>query len=231
MPKEFISELEKIIPAIELDFPSSIAFGPYKKIMPSESIQHPAKFNVYLVEFLIKNFTREGEIVLDCMAGTGILGVIAALHGRNAIQVELERRFYDWMEKARENVEKLPTLSKKGWIVNICGDARKLSELLSQIQPSTIITSPPYLRSAEPGAGVNMQREGDVRIGCSTIGRMVTHPNAIDNTREYGSIDAVITSPPFAGTSGGKGEKSRKPINERYPGLFERCIGGNKGGT
>lgn len=47
---------------------------------------------------------------------------------------------------------------------------------------------------------------------------------------KHGQIDAIVTSPPFAGTSGGKGKKSRTPINARYPGLFERCIGGNKGG-
>jgi hypothetical protein len=38
---------------------------------------------------------------------------------------------------------------------------------------------------------VNRQREGDVRIGCSTVGRTVEHPDAIDNVRDYGSIEAL----------------------------------------
>jgi len=60
--------------------------------------------------------------------------------------VEIEEKFYKWMEKARENAEKATTLTQKGWIKNICGDARKLSELLSQVD--AVITSPPYSDSA-----------------------------------------------------------------------------------
>jgi DNA modification methylase len=276
---EFRSELENIMTAEELNFDPTPALGKYKSVMPPESVAHPAKFNTNLVEFLILKYTKTGDVILDPMAGTGVLGVIASLHGRNAIQVELEKRFYELMEKARENVEKYPSLTSKGWIVNILGDARRLSELIkagydpkdflggrarnavlrhydevdavitsppysealsekagggskknvlgvgmtsdgkkqgqgAPIPYSTsednignlphgsidaVITSPPYLRSAESGAGVNRQREGDVKIGCSTVNRTVTHPDAIDNAKEYGSIDAVITSPPYEG--------------------------------
>jgi DNA modification methylase len=251
---EFVSEIEKIMKAIELNFPPSPAFGHYKDLMPKEAVSHPAKANVYLLEFLIKNLTKEGDVILDPMAGTGSTGVIAALHNRNAIQVEIEKKFYEFMEKARENVEKMNTLLPKGWIRNILGDSRYLSELLKSADviitsppysntdivkknseefwekakelgkrwgskpPSgteekqysspnnianlpyidTIITSPPYLKSAEKGAGINKQREKDVKIGCSTIGRLVDNPNAIDNTKEYGNIDVILTSPPYA---------------------------------
>jgi DNA modification methylase len=197
MPKEFVSELEKIMPAEELDFEPTIGFGRWAKFFPKEAVAHPAKANLNLINFLIEKFTKPGSIVLDPMAGTYSTCVLAALSGRIGIGVDIEDKFYQWGLKAKEIVEKTSTLTAKGEIIVLKGDARKLSELLSKIQPSTIITSPPYLRSAESGAGVNMQREGDVRIGCSTVGRMVTHPDAIDNTREYGSIDAVITSPPY----------------------------------
>jgi len=197
MPQEFVSELEKIMPAEELDFEPTIGFGRWAKFFPKEAVAHPAKANLNLINFLIEKFTKPGSIVLDPMAGTYSTCVLAALSGRIGIGVDIEDKFYQWGLKAKEIVEKTSTLTAKGEMIVLKGDARKLSELLSQIQPSTIITSPPYLRSAESGAGVNMQREGDVRIGCSTVGRMVTHPDAIDNTREYGSIDAVITSPPY----------------------------------
>jgi len=78
---EFKSKLEDLMPAEELFFPASPGFGKYKSIMPPESVAHPAKFNVHLVEFLIDKYTKPGNIVLDPMAGTGILGVIAALRG------------------------------------------------------------------------------------------------------------------------------------------------------
>jgi DNA modification methylase len=83
-----------------------------------------------------------------------------------------------------------------------------------------VITSPPYLKSAESGAGVNRQREGDVRIGCSTIGRTVEHPDAIDNVRDYGSIDAVITSPPYEGSLEGTSRHTKGGIPSRDP-----CLG------
>ena len=209
MGEEFKSQLEKIMPAKELLFNSTPAFGKYKGIMPREAIAHPAKFNTNLVEFLIKKFTKEGDIVLDPMAGTGSLGVIAALHGRNAIQVELEFKFFDWMEKARRNVEKLPTLTPKGWIVNICGDARELSKLLGR-QADAVITSPPYAeakgkvhspegerkrleiarqRGVSPDKVSFLDYPGE--WGCSKS------PQNIENL-PLGSIDVVITSPPYA---------------------------------
>jgi DNA modification methylase len=249
---EFVSRLEEVLRAEELDFEPTPSFGRYRALMPPESVAHPAKFNTNLVEFLILNHTRPNEVVLDPMAGTGVLGVVASLHGRNAVQVELERKFYEWMERARENVERHPSLSPKGWIRNILGDARQLSALLGRADVAitsppyegsylgggdverrrerlvergydpqnylggkarnmvlrhydevvdAVITSPPYLKCAEHGAGINRQRRGDVRIGCSTLGRTVESSEAIDNTKEYGTIDVVITSPPYSSSA------------------------------
>ena len=147
---EFRSKIENIVPVRELFFPSTPAFGKYNFIMPEDSVAHPAKFNTNLVEFLIETYTKEGDVILDPMAGTGIMGVIASLKGRNAVQVELESRFFEWMEKARENVEKTQTITPKGWIKNIHGDARRLSELITTID--ICITSPPYESSFEGGS-------------------------------------------------------------------------------
>ena len=45
------------------------------------------------------------------------------------------------------------------------------------------------------------------------------------------SADAIVTSPPWAGTTGGKGEATRNnPIFNGDPGLFERHLGGMVGG-
>ncbi|MEM2294156.1 MAG: DNA methyltransferase [Thermoproteota archaeon] len=145
-----------------------------------------------------------------------------------------------WMERARENVEKHQMLTQKGWIKNICGDARELSRLLSDevshiitsppygetcldggdperrlarllesgYDPKdflggrarnavlkhydAVITSPPYLKTAHKGAGINRRRPRDVKIGCYTIGRTVTSPDAIDNLPKYGNITHVL---------------------------------------
>jgi len=194
---EFRSRLEDLMPAEELVFPASPGFGKYRSIMPPESIAHPAKFNVYLVEFLIDKYTKPGDIVLDPMAGTGILGVIAALRGRNAVQVEIESHFYAWMEKARQNVEKIPVLGRKGKIINILGDARRLSELLKQVD--AIVTSPPYGNTYRGGGDPAKRAERLIRAGHDPrefLGG--TARNAV--LRHYDEVNAVITSPPYAET-------------------------------
>jgi DNA modification methylase len=206
------------MPAEELLFEPTPAFGEYKPFL-EHATTHPAKMNTKLIEFLVESWTKPHETVLDPMAGTGSLGVIAALHGRNAVQVELEKRFYDWMEKARENVEKTPSLAAKGWIRNINGDARHLSELLSKADIA--ITSPPYSNIAKSKEGAisphmqglisklsgipvkefahNVEKLKEaVKIAQAKIPfKYSDNPGNIGNL-PHGDISAVITSPPYS---------------------------------
>lgn len=229
-PEEFRSRLEEIMPAEELLFDPTPAFGKYKAIMPEEAVQHPAKFNTNLVEFLIKKYTKHGDVVLDPMAGSGVLGVIAALHGRHAIQVEIEEKFFSWMEKARENVEKIPSLTPKGKIVNICGDARRLSELLSRVDIDAIITSPPY--SSQWGVAdknrpkATFEREKRYRENHPELkGKRPPLPGAYSDSMEnignlpLGNIDVIITSPPYADVKKG-GEADEDKMAERWDKAF-----------
>jgi DNA modification methylase len=114
--------------------------------------------------------------------------VLASLHNRNAILVELEKKFVDWMYQAKEKVETMPTLAPKGEIRVIKGDSRKLSELLKNGQTDTIITSPPYTNSAAENLNVSRYRKG---------GKF-----AEEKLEEVGTI---ITSPPYAEANRGGG--------------------------
>jgi DNA modification methylase len=214
---EFRSRLEEVMAAEELVFPPTLGFGDYKPYL-DHALAHPAKANTKLLEFLILNFTNEGDIVLDPMAGSGSTGVVAALHGRNAIQVDIEPRFYEWMEVAREKVERTITLAPKGWIKNILGDARRLSELLDQAD--VIITSPPYA-DAKRGGEADVEamverwdktfREAGEKWNSwgrtwATPGRARSlqalgsgYSNSPDNIGNlpFGNVDIIITSPPF----------------------------------
>ena len=200
--KEFHSKLEDLMSAKELLFPPTPGFGSYRNVMPEEAVAHPAKMNTKLLEFLIEKFTKPGDVVLDPMAGTGSTGVVAALHGRNAVCVELEEKFYKWMEKARENVEKHPTLTPKGKIVNICGDARKLSELLSQAD--ICITSPPYSNSVKSGEGPLAVKAPHATRGDLMLTNYGESEDQIGNL-PHGDIDAIITSPPYKTEMRGSG--------------------------
>ncbi|MEM1986187.1 MAG: DNA methyltransferase [Nitrososphaeria archaeon] len=202
--KIFISKLEELIPAEELLFDPTPAFGDYKPFL-EHAIPHPAKANTRLLEFLIENFTRRGETILDPMAGSGSTGVVAALHGRNAIQIELEKKFFEWMEEARCRVENTPTLAPKGKIINILGDARHLSELLNQ-NIDYCLTSPPYSES------LTKKRKGYTIIRGLERSREMPQDTRDDNIANlpHGEISAIITSLPCGDTnlSGGDPETS-----------------------
>jgi DNA modification methylase len=200
---EFRSRLEDYMHAVELNFPSTPAFGDYKPFL-DHAVAHPAKANMKLLEYLILNYTKPGDVILDPMAGSGSTGVVAALHGRNAIQIDIEEKFYKWMEMARLKVEKHPTLLPKGWIRNICGDARKLSELLSQVD--ICITSPPYLTD-----NVKLNSEEFWRKVHEVGGRWGSKPPAGTEEKQMksegnianlplGPVDAILTSPPYSNT-------------------------------
>jgi tRNA G10 N-methylase Trm11 len=114
------------------------------------------------------------------------------------------------MERARQNVEKISTLGRKGWIVNILGDARKLTALLSQ-NVNTIITSPPYADSLThehdelKETKLVLRKSGENKGKPIALGRSQVHTiystssNNIGNL-PLGNIDTIITSPPYAET-------------------------------
>ena len=215
--KIFISKLEEIKQAQELDFPPTPGFGKYKPLFPEKAVEHPAKMNIHLLEFLIERYTREGDVVLDPLAGTGNTGILASLHNRNAILVELEKKFVDWIIQAKEKVQTLPILAPKGEIKVMRGDSRKLSELLSNGQVNTVITSPPYAESKpfedtefmkriakdqseklKKGEikGHYMTEEARKRAFEKAKGGKYEDRNNIGNL-SLGNIDAIITSPPY----------------------------------
>jgi hypothetical protein len=193
--QEFRSRLEDLTEVEELKIRQEVVFGKYASLMPEEARQHPAKYNTELIEFLIEKYTQPGDIIADIMAGTGVLGVVAALKGRYAVQVELEPKYMEWMEKARENVEKLSTLTPKGRIVNILGDSRRLTELLAE-HVSTIITSPPFGDTNLSAGDPERRRERLLQAGhdpSDFLGGSAR--NAV--LKHYGQADAVIVSPPY----------------------------------
>jgi len=218
--KIFISRLEEIKRAQELDFPPTPGFGKYRPLFSRKAVEHPAKMNTYLLEFLIERYTKEGEVILDPLAGTGSTGVLASLHNRNAILVELEKKFVDWINQAKEKVQTLPTLTPKGEIKVIQGDSRKLSELLANGQTDTVITSPPYAESKPFEDTDFMKRIANDQSEklrrreikghyMSEEARKRTFEKAKDGKYEdknnisnlpLGNIDTIITSPPYADT-------------------------------
>ena len=187
-----------------LRFPVTPAFKGRKDFFTSSSTTHPAKMNLRLLSWILEAFTKPGEIVLDPMAGTGSTIVLAALMGRHAIAVEYEPRFCEMIRENIKRTERQTTLTPKGRMTCIQGDARELSKLLEE--SDAIITSPPFGPSSRGGG---IFREGYRAPGeeeVSDPGLPERHsrplsddPRNIDNL-EYGEVDAVVTSPPYEGS-------------------------------
>lgn len=80
-------------------FPSSII----KIAKVQKKAGHPTEKPIALLEYLIKTYTNEGEIVLDNCIGSGSTIVACIRTNRHYIGYEIEKEYY---EKAKERIEK-----------------------------------------------------------------------------------------------------------------------------
>lgn len=60
---------------------------------------HPTQKPVELLEYLVKTYTNEGDVVLDNCIGSGSTCVAAINTGRHYIGYELEQKYFDIAEK------------------------------------------------------------------------------------------------------------------------------------
>ena len=64
---------------------------------------HPTQKPVALMEYLIKTYSNEGDVVLDFCAGSGTTGVAAKNLNRNFIGIEMDEGYF---KIAKERIEK-----------------------------------------------------------------------------------------------------------------------------
>lgn len=59
--------------------------------------KHETQKPIALIEYLIRTYTNEGELILDNCAGSGTTGEAAHNTKRNYIQIEKEKRYFDFI--------------------------------------------------------------------------------------------------------------------------------------
>ena len=69
----------------------------------SESGLHNTAKPVALIEYLIKTYTQEGELILDNTAGSGTLAIAAINTNRNYICIEKDEHYFEVMRNRIEN--------------------------------------------------------------------------------------------------------------------------------
>jgi site-specific DNA-methyltransferase (adenine-specific) len=65
---------------------------------------HPTQKPVELCEYLIKTYTKEGEVVLDNCMGSGSIGVAALNTGRFFIGIEKNDHYFEVAKKRIEDL-------------------------------------------------------------------------------------------------------------------------------
>ena len=66
---------------------------------------HPTQKPVALLEYLIKTYTNEGDVVLDNCMGSGSTGVACVNTNRNFIGIELDRDYFNIAKKRIKNAK------------------------------------------------------------------------------------------------------------------------------
>jgi site-specific DNA-methyltransferase (adenine-specific) len=67
---------------------------------------HPTEKPVLLMEYLIKTYTKEGEMILDFTMGSGSTGVACVNTNRSFIGIEILKEYYDIAKERIENIKK-----------------------------------------------------------------------------------------------------------------------------
>lgn len=81
--------------------------------MGKERTAHPTQKPKKVIEHLIKIFTNEKDLILDCFAGSGTLAEVADSMQRNSINVENDNEFFKIMKKRLKNINGVEVLKTK----------------------------------------------------------------------------------------------------------------------
>ncbi len=93
-------------------YPTSIRL--FTNHREKEQIFHPTQKPVPLLEYLIKTYSLEGDIILDFTSGSWTTWIAAQNTNRQFILIEKDKNYYDIsLKRLQENQERLDKLSKK----------------------------------------------------------------------------------------------------------------------
>ena len=73
--------------------------------------EHSAVFPTGLVEFFVKSFTNEKDLIVDCFAGSGTVGVVCKKYNREFILIDKEEKNIILINKQLVE-DKYPNLSR-----------------------------------------------------------------------------------------------------------------------
>lgn len=89
----FHKGIDNPVPHTELRYPGSVRY--YNNRSKGNVGSHPNQKPVELLEYLIKTYTKENDLVLDFTMGSGSTGVACKNTNRDFIGIELDEKYYN----------------------------------------------------------------------------------------------------------------------------------------
>lgn len=186
MPKRpFLNRLNDLEPKAWLKFQKSwfIHNPPPRR---KDVLRHPAKFPETLAQEFIEFFTKQGQVVLDPMVGTGSTLVAALRAGRHSYGIELNPTYAEIArEVVAEERDSLGAAAHGLAAEVITGNAADIAGIIAghQIPPvDFVLTSPPYwdmLRARGAGTQKNRRATPELDVFYSD------DPNDLGNIADY----------------------------------------------
>jgi len=175
-----------------------------------DSFAHPAKMDAQLCLWITERYTKPGDVILDPMAGMGTQ-MLACTIGRDVVLVELEDKFCNMCYQNWQIVKMKPQLGyEMGTCQIIQGDARNLEGLLADC----VVTSPPYTNRMD--GGMRGSRAGMIPYTDESPDSWYTQRDQSNiGNLPYGSIDSIVTSPPYEGFCEGGIDKSGERLQAK----------------
>jgi len=204
----------------------------YRGIIVPEAFGHPAKMSRGLLTRILRHAKEEGwlkanDICLDVFAGVGTTLLLGAYEGYRCIGIELEKTFVDLTTKnIALHARKLAALGCPQPVI-IQGDSRRLCEILQEAD--LIVSSPPFMEN-----NVNIGAVGNTLAQRQQIHDSKPRKDSYGTTpgqlgaMKPGSIDCVLSSPPYAETLKGDGTQAETAA-ESYAKRTDAQAGGPLG--
>ena len=93
-PEHYAAEINDIYILKDDKHPSSI-INISSKSEKRNGVKHPTKKPIDLIEYLVKTYTNEGDMVLDNTMGSGTTNLACIKLNRKSIGIEKEKQYYD----------------------------------------------------------------------------------------------------------------------------------------
>lgn len=169
--------------------------------------EHPAKADIPMMIWILKKFCKDGDVVLDPMAGIGTTMVegMQLFPSSTFVGIELEEKFVKLAMASINRTKSLVavnfTYTPLGEATCIQGDARDLERVLKK-KMDKVVMSPPYSETRMDGGSYRMRRKTGMRPytdEAPDTWRTQRDQRNIGNLG-HGKIDKVVLSPPYART-------------------------------